>query len=151
MTIGTVAPLPILLLGYLFNVTIVGAPIAWKFYEVAIFTSTLGQKPPGEEKLEARATEKHRKPLITRLRPYSPPGLLEKRGLPVPMWQRIIWFILVGWWLGALWTALAWSVLLLPYPFLDMIREILSELPSVMTLSLPTKRTSTPGPPEAPH
>ena len=43
----------------------------------------------------------------------------------------------VGWWLGALWTGLAWSVLLLPYPFPDLIRSLLADLPSVMTLAPP--------------
>ena len=32
---------------------------------------------------------------------------------------------------------LAWSVLLLPYPLLDVIRDLLDELPSVMTLAFP--------------
>jgi hypothetical protein len=49
----------------------------------------------------------------------------------------VAWFLLVGWWLGAVWTALAWSVLLLPYPFPDLIRSLLADLPSVMTLGPP--------------
>jgi hypothetical protein len=48
--------------------------------------------------------------------------------------------VFVGWWLGALWTVLAWSVLLLPYPFPDLIRSLLADLPSVMTLAPPAPR-----------
>jgi hypothetical protein len=32
---------------------------------------------------------------------------------------------------------LAWSVLLLPYPFPELIRKLLADLPSVMTLAPP--------------
>jgi hypothetical protein len=53
------------------------------------------------------------------------------------MGARVAWFLLVGWWLGAAWTGLAWSVLLLPYPFPDLIRSLLADLPSVMTLAQP--------------
>ena len=36
-----------------------------------------------------------------------------------PMWLRAIWFILVGWWFGALWMAVAYvlCVLILTLPF----------------------------------
>ena len=50
---------------------------------------------------------------------------------------RIVWFVLVGWWLGLIWVVIAWSVLLLPYPFIGMIRDLLADLPSVMTLGMP--------------
>jgi uncharacterized membrane protein YccF (DUF307 family) len=35
------------------------------------------------------------------------------------MWLRAIWFILVGWWFGALWMAVAYvlCVLILTLPF----------------------------------
>jgi hypothetical protein len=33
-------------------------------------------------------------------------------------------FVFVGWRLGALWTGLARGVLLLPYPFPDLIRKL---------------------------
>ena len=36
-----------------------------------------------------------------------------------------------------IWTLLAWSVLLLPYPFPELIRKLLADLPSVMTLGPP--------------
>jgi hypothetical protein len=38
-------------------------------------------------------------------------------------------------------VVLAWAVVLLPYPFLDMIRDRLSELPFVMTLAMPAPPT----------
>lgn len=137
MTFGTFLPLPIFLLGYAINVTIVGAPAARQAYRLAIFTCTLGQDPPGKEKL---AKNKQKKPLAERVRPYSPPGILEKRGRPVSTWLRVIWFVFVGWWLGALWVVLSWMILLAPYPFVDMIKELLSELPSVMTLATTASR-----------
>ena len=58
---------------------------------------------------------------------------------------RVLWFVLVGWWLGALWVLLSWSVFLLPYPFLDTVAALLEELPSVMTLAYPEARDGTTG------
>jgi hypothetical protein len=52
----------------------------------------------------------------------------------------VAWFVFAGWLLGALWTVLAWSVLLLPYPFPGLIRSLLADLPSVMTLAPPAPR-----------
>ena len=136
MTGGTFLPLPILIGGYLVNVTLVGAPIARRIYGYAIFLTTFGQAPPGQDKLEAREGG-DKKPFVERIRPYSPPGFLERRGKPVSMLTRVVWFVVVGWWLGGLWVVLAWSVLLLPYPLLDLIRGLLDDLPSVMTLAWP--------------
>lgn len=140
MTFGTVLPLPLLLIGYVGEMTIVGAPLARQICRFAIFITTFGQDPPGKEKLAERNSEK--KPFAERIRPYSPPGRLEKRGRPVSMWLRVVWFVSVGWWLGALWVCLAWSVLLLPYPFLGLIRALLADLPSVTTLAMPTTRSA---------
>ena len=74
----------------------------------------------------------------------SPPTVVEIKTGP-NLLIRAIWFVLVGWWLGALWVILAWSVLLLPYPFPQLIRDLLADLPSVMTLAWPERD----GPPEA--
>ena len=30
-----------------------------------------------------------------------------------PMWQRAVWFILIGWWFGAIWMAVAYALCLL--------------------------------------
>jgi uncharacterized membrane protein YccF (DUF307 family) len=141
MTLGTFLPLPMLLFGYVMNLTILGAPIAQQIYRFAIFSTTFGQEPPGKEKLAQRAEASEKKPFAERIRPYSPPGILEKRGQPVATWLRWVWFVLAGWWLGALWVVFAWAVLLLPYPFLDLIRDRLAELPSVMTLATPAAST----------
>jgi hypothetical protein len=137
MSFGTILPLPIFLLGYLANLTLVGAPIAWQFYRFGIFFSTLGQQPPGEDKLKERTSGEGKKPLAERVKDHSPAGWVERRGKPVSLPVRIVWFVFVGWWLGAVWVVIAWSVLLLPYPFLGMIRDLLSDLPSVMTLAMP--------------
>jgi Inner membrane component domain len=34
-----------------------------------------------------------------------------------PMWQRAIWFILIGWWFGAIWMGIAYVLCLLAYFF----------------------------------
>ncbi len=137
MTFGTFLPLPALLGGYLANVTLVGEPLAKRIYRYSLVLPTLGQAPPGEDKLKARTEGSSKKPFTERIRPYSPPGIIERRGRPVPMPVRVVWFVLVGWWLGAIWVLIAWSVLLLPYPVLGVIRSLLDDLPSVMTLAWP--------------
>jgi uncharacterized membrane protein YccF (DUF307 family) len=142
MTFGTFLPLPIMWGGYVVNLTIVGAPLARRIYRYALLVPTLGQPPPGADRVKsatAQKADKDKKPLGERIRPYSPPGWLERRGRPVSMPFRVAWFVLVGWWAGFVWVSIAWSVLLLPYPFLDVIRNLLSDLPSVMTLAYPAE------------
>jgi uncharacterized membrane protein YccF (DUF307 family) len=145
MSFGTFLPLPVFLGGYLVNVTLVGAPLARRIYRFALFLPTLGQSPPGQEKLKARSAASDRKPLAERIRPFSPPGFLERRGRPVAMGLRVVWFVLIGWWAGGIWVVIAWSVLLFPYPLLDLIRSLLEDLPSVMTLAYPQPHASRPG------
>jgi hypothetical protein len=139
MSFGTFLPLPVFVGGYLAQLTFVGAPLARRAYRFGIFLSTLGQKPPGADKLESRHDkeegEKKKKPFAERVRAYAPPGWVERRPEPFSFAARAAWFVLVGWWLGGLWTLLAWSVLLLPYPFPELIRKLLADLPSVMTLA----------------
>jgi hypothetical protein len=109
-----------------------------------IWLSTFGQEPPGKDKLEARQATSAKKPFAERVREHSPPGYLERRGKPVPMPLRVLWFVFVGWWLGAVWVVLSWSVFLLPYPLLDTVSALLSELPTVMTLASPAPRSIAP-------
>jgi uncharacterized membrane protein YccF (DUF307 family) len=140
MTGGTFLPLPIFVGGYLVNVSLVGRPLAERIYRGGLFLTTMGQDPPGKDKLEARAekADGDKESLPKRLRRYTPPGLLARREKQVPVVLRGLWFVLVGWWLGALWVIVAWSFLLLPYPLLDAIQGMLNDLPSVMTLALPS-------------
>lgn len=142
MSFGTFLPLPVFVLGYVAQLTFVGTPLARRAYRFGIFLSTLGQRPPGADKLESRqekdrAGVERKKPFAARIRSHAPPGWVERRDAPFGTAARAVWFILVGWWLGGLWTLLAWSVLLLPYPFPDLIRKLLADLPSVMTLGPP--------------
>jgi uncharacterized membrane protein YccF (DUF307 family) len=141
MSFGTFLPLPIFVGGYLVHLTFVGAPLARRAYRFGIFVSTLGQKPPGADRLESRhKDEKERKkPFAERIRAKAPPGWVERRAEPFPFVKRAVWFAFVGWWLGGVWTLLAWSVLLLPYPFPELIRKLLADLPSVMTLGPPDR------------
>ena len=135
MSFGTILPLFVFLGSYLVHLTLVGAPVSRRFYAFGVWLSTFGQQPPGKEKLQTAKPEKET--FAERVRRRSPPGLLERRGKPVPMALRVIWFLLVGWWLGALWVVLSWSVFLVPYPFLSTVSALLDELPSVMTLAYP--------------
>ncbi len=137
MSFGTFLPLVVFLGSYLVHLTLIGAPIARSANGFGIWLSTFGQEPPGKDKLEERQADGDKKSIVERIRPYSPPGIIERRGRPFSLWQRALWFIFVGWWLGALWVVLSWSVLLMPYPFLDTVRSLLDELPSVMTLAVP--------------
>lgn len=137
MSFGTFLPLPVFVGGYLAELTFVGAPLARRAYHFGIFLSTLGQRPPGADRLEARhdGDEKKKKPFAERIRAHAPPGWVERRGEPFSFVVRAAWFAFVGWWFGGVWTLLAWSVLLLPYPFPELIRKLLADLPSVMTLA----------------
>jgi hypothetical protein len=137
MSFGTILPLIVFLGSYLVRVTLIGAPIAKTADGFGIWLSTFGQEPPGKDKLDSRQRDPNKKSIVERIRPYSPPGFIERRGRPYALWQRTLWFILVGWWLGAIWVILSWSVFLAPYPFLDTVRALLDELPSVMTLAVP--------------
>jgi uncharacterized membrane protein YccF (DUF307 family) len=136
MSFGTILPLPVFLGGYLAQLTFVGAPVASHAYRFGVFLSTLGQRPPGADRFESRGGGE-KKPFAERIREHSPPGWVGRRSTPFGHGARVVWFVFVGWWLGALWTGLAWSVLLLPYPFPDLIRSLLDDLPTVMTLAPP--------------
>jgi uncharacterized membrane protein YccF (DUF307 family) len=137
MTFGTFLPLMVFLVSYVAALTLVGAPVARSGNRFGIWLSTFGQEPPGKDKLDSRAQKADKKTIVERIRPHSPPGYIERRGRPFALWQRAIWFVLVGWWLGALWVLLSWSVFLMPYPFLDTVSALLDDLPSVMTLAVP--------------
>jgi hypothetical protein len=153
MSFGTICPLITFLGSYVFHLTFVGAPVARVGYRFGIWTATLGQEPPrlnkkkgedegeGEPVAEAEGEDEAEKPpFAERIRPYTPPGVLERRGRPVPTAVRVIWFVLAGWWLGAVWVVLSWSVFLAPYPFLEVVAGLLDELPTAMTLAYPKPR-----------
>ena len=70
-----------------------------------------------------------KKPLFERVRPYSPPGRVD--AAPGRAFaSRAVWFLLLGWWLGAVWVVLSWSPFLLPYPLFDTVASLLSEVPT---------------------
>ncbi len=147
MSLGTILPLIVFIIGYVVNVTLVGAPLARRIYRFGIWLATLGQEPPGKDKLDARMEAQKakkaadqaagKKSLFERIVHYSPPEVLERRGRPVGMTMRVVWFVLVGWWLGVIWVIVSWGLFLLPYPMLDTVAALLAKLPSVMTLAMP--------------
>src|SRR5439155_23441661 len=103
MSFGTFLPLPVFVGGYLAQLTFIGAPIARRAYRFGIFLSTLGQKPPGADKLESRHEQRDeeagkKKPFAERVRAHAPPGWVERRGEPFPTRTRALWFVFVGWW-----------------------------------------------------
>ncbi len=89
-------------LGYLAAITIIGLPLAFYIF--------------------------NRIPAITTLRSRTQTFTAEQVGgqtvvraqtVPQrPLWIRAVYFVLVGWWLGALWLAVAWicSVLIVTIP-----------------------------------
>jgi hypothetical protein len=142
MTLGTLLPLFVFLGSYGVHVTLVGAPIARRLNRLGIWVSTFGQPPPGAGKLAAHKEGEDDESFVDKIRSYSPARMLERRGRPVAMPFRIAWFVLVGWWLGAIWVVISWSVFLAPYPFLGTVAALLDELPSVMTLAYPAPKDS---------
>ena len=139
MSFGTFLPLGVFLASYPLHLTLVGAPAARSIDRFGIWLSTFGQEPPGKEKLESRQRDSKKPPFVERVRHYSPAVIVEHHGRPFSLWQRALWFLLVGWWLGAIWIVVSWSVFLMPYPFLDTVRSLLDELPTVMTLARPER------------
>jgi hypothetical protein len=136
MTLGTLLPLVTFLCSYAVHLTLVGAPVARAGYRLGIWLATFGQDPPGKDKLSHKEGGGEKRRSITgRIKPYTPTEIVDRRERPVPLSRRAAWFVLVGWWLGGIWVIGAWSVFLAPYPFLDTVRSILGELPTVMTLA----------------
>jgi hypothetical protein len=110
----------VFLAGYVAELTFVGAPLARRAYRFGIFSPRWDRSPRERDKLASRhedaaAETQKKKPFAERVRAQAPPGWVERRDEPFPTRTRALWFVFVGWWLGALWTGLAWSVLLLPY------------------------------------
>jgi uncharacterized membrane protein YccF (DUF307 family) len=148
MTLGTVLPLVVFALGYLVNLTLVGAPFAKRTYRFGEWLATVGQKPPGQDRVDARlegsqSGPRRKRPWVAHVRRLTPPELVRRHGRPFPLWMRVLWFLFVGWWLGAIWILVSWSPFLLPYPVPDTVRRLLDELPSAMTLASPSSAHST--------
>ena len=85
MSFGTFLPLIVFLGSYLVHLTLVGAPIARAANQFGIWLSTFGQEPPGKDRLDSRHQDATKKSFVERIRPYSPPGIIERRGRAVPL------------------------------------------------------------------
>ena len=139
MSFGTVIPLLVFLGGYLVQVTLSrrsARPLDLPVRDLD-GDARPGAARQGEDGGEADRRRSGKKPFFERVRPYSPPGWIEKRGKPISMPIRIVWFVLIGWWLGAVWVVISWSPFLLPYPLFDIVAQLLGEVPCVMTLAWP--------------
>jgi uncharacterized membrane protein YccF (DUF307 family) len=57
-------------------------------------------------------------PMILTLRPRTEQAVYGGAAEQLPIWIRAIWFILVGWWLGAIYISIAWflCVILITLP-----------------------------------
>jgi uncharacterized membrane protein YccF (DUF307 family) len=87
----------VMFLGYLFTVTIIGMPLGFYFLN----------RIPQALTLRARTTA-----FRTEVRDgvtYVVESELPQR----PWYVRALWFVFVGWWLGALWLVAAWLIGLL--------------------------------------
>jgi uncharacterized membrane protein YccF (DUF307 family) len=49
-------------------------------------------------------------PLILTLRPRSPGLVGDGTEEQLPLWLRAVWFVFIGWWLGAVYLTVAWSL-----------------------------------------
>jgi hypothetical protein len=87
--------------------------------------------------MDAKMASGTKKPFFERARPYLPPGWVERRTKPFSTLARIVWFVFVGWWLGAVWVVISWSPFLLPYPLFDTVASLLEDVPTTMTLAQP--------------
>jgi len=106
-----------IVLGYVAMVTVIGLPLAFWLFD--------------------------RVPTLLTLRPRTLTYVAETRygvtflkatTLPqLPLWQRALWFVCVGWWATLLWLALAYalSLLILPLPLAIMMYD---RIGGVMTL-----------------
>ena len=47
-------------------------------------------------------------PLILTLRARSPGLIGDRAQEQLPLWLRAVWFIFIGWWLGAIYLSVAW-------------------------------------------
>ena len=87
----------VILVGYLAALTIIGLPIAFYLFNRIPTTLTLRarNKTYASETIDG----------VTYLRERNPNQL--------PLWQRALWFVVVGWWAGAVWMAVAYVLCLL--------------------------------------
>ena len=52
----------------------------------------------------------NRLPMILTLRPRTEQAVYGGDAEQLPLWIRAVWFILVGWWLGAFYITFAWAL-----------------------------------------
>ena len=103
--------------GYVIGLTIVGLPLAFMIFNR--LPSVLTLRPRTVQTTHEVALG------VT----YITESTVPQRSF----WGRALYFVLVGWWFGAFWSALAWllCVLILPLPLGVM---MYNRLPAVMTL-----------------
>jgi uncharacterized membrane protein YccF (DUF307 family) len=77
---------------YFAAITVIGLPLAfYVFNRIPMITTLRGRTQNYETTQVGETTLMRAKTIAQR-----------------PMWVRVVYFILVGWWLGAVWLAVAW-------------------------------------------
>jgi uncharacterized membrane protein YccF (DUF307 family) len=107
----------VIALGYLSCWTLIGIPIGFKLFNIVPQALTLRQRT-----VTAHVAEQNGAQVIQF-------GDEKQR----PLWQRIIYFLLIGFWFGAIWSVIGWmfSVILLTLPLGVW---MLNRIGAVMTL-----------------
>ncbi len=92
----------IIVLGYVAIATVVGIPLAFAMFNKMPQALTLRQR-----------TQRYKTQVVEGVT-YLTAGHEEQR----PWYARALYFLIVGWWLGAIWLSLAWLIglLVLPLP-----------------------------------
>jgi uncharacterized membrane protein YccF (DUF307 family) len=105
------------IIAYLIALTIIGLPVAFMIFNRLPSVLTLRPRTVTTTHHEADGVS------------YITETLVPQRAF----WRRAVYFVLVGWWLGAFWSALAWllCVLIVTLPLGVM---MYNRLPAVMTL-----------------
>jgi hypothetical protein len=110
------------LVGWLVSLTVVGLERGQRIFDRAVWFATRGQPPPGQKDSYARAVGVP----LARLAPAS-------RQRPLAL--RLVWLVLVGWWLSAGWVLGCWAMQWPPYPFTVLSIKLARRVPEVMTLA----------------
>jgi hypothetical protein len=110
------------LAGWLVSLSVVGLDRGQRMFDRAVWFATRGAPPPGQKDMYERAVG-------------TDPVRLAPARRQRPLALRILWLVLVGWWLGAGWVLACWAMQWPPYPFTVLSVKLARRVPEVMTLA----------------